>query len=193
MGHATDFLIAKNKDEIMEKAIDFACLNTDRRENPSGSYHNRLDILDSVVYADWDEAVEKAEELRKLRENYNDFAIPFYSLIKKEPTKAILDLDRRIEERREKRKEYEEKTAVYNLKANFIGCKDCGSKINREYLKRGNRCPVCGKDLRSDYILEKIEKDSEKILELYKKRQELEKKNSKRGEINWLVKVEVHC
>lgn len=193
MGHATDFLIAKNKDEIMMKAIDFAFYNTDRGENPSGRYHNRLDILESVVYNDWDEAVEKANELTKLRGSYNDFAIPFYSLIKKEPTKAILDLDRRIEERREKRKEYEEKTAVYNLKANFIGCKHCQSKINREYLKRSNYCPVCRKDLRSDYILEKIEKDSEKILELYRKRHELEKKNSKRGEINWLVKVEVHC
>ena len=109
MGHATDFLIAKKKEEIMEKAIDFAFFNVDRGENPSGSYHNRLDILEGTIYADWDEAVEKAEELTRLRGDYNDFAIPFYSSIKKEPTKAILDLERRIEERRENEKSMREK------------------------------------------------------------------------------------
>lgn len=48
MGHCTDYIVVDKKKDIMGVAQDFAFYNTDRHENPSGRYHNSLDVLESV-------------------------------------------------------------------------------------------------------------------------------------------------
>lgn len=84
MGYCTDYIVVDKKKDIMGVAQDFAFYNTNRRENPSGSYNNVLDILEGTVYEDFDSANLKASELETIRGSYNDFAIPFYSSVKQE-------------------------------------------------------------------------------------------------------------
>ncbi len=193
MGHCTDYIVVDKKKDIMEVAQDFAFYNTDRYENPSGRYHNSLDVLEGTVYEDYDSACMKAEELEVVRGSYNDFAIPFYESIKQEPTKQMQNLTKRLEKIIEDKCEYDDKHSIKNLSSKLITCKHCESKLAKDFLQRNNRCPVCGKDLRSQYILDRIKKYDEDYKKIDKQLFELQKKRNKKGPIKWLVKVEVHC
>ena len=192
MGHCTDYIVVDKKKNIMGVAQDFAFYNTDRYENPSGRYHNSLDVLEGTVYDDYDSAYEKALELERLRGSYNDFAIPFYSSVKQKPTKQMGNIEKRMEKIIVDKKEYEEKHSIKSLSSKLVTCKHCESKLAKDFLKRNN-CPVCGKDLRSQYILDRIKKYDEDYKKLNKQLTEIKKKRNKKGPIKWLVKVEVHC
>lgn len=192
MGHCTDYIVVDKKKDIMGVAQDFAFYNTDRYENPSGRYHNSLDVLEGTVYDDYDSAYEKSLELERLRGSYNDFAIPFYSSVKQEPTKQMENIEKRMEKIIIDKKEYEEKHSIKSLSSKLVTCKHCESKLAKDFLKRNN-CPVCGKDLRSQYILDRIKKYDNDYKKLNKQLTEIKKKRNKKGPIKWLVKVEVHC
>ena len=192
MGHCTDYIVVDEKKDIMEVARDFAFYNTDRYENPSGRYNNILDVLESTIYEDYDDAYLKASELERSRGSYNDFAIPFYSSIKQEPTKQMLNIEKRMDKIIVDKEEYNKKHSIKNLSSKLITCKHCESKLAKDFLKRNN-CPVCGKDLRSQYILDRIKKYDDDYKKLNKQLTEIEKKRNKKGPIKWLVKVEVHC
>ena len=60
MSHAIDYIVVDKKKDILPAAEDFAFYNVDRYENPSGSYHNVLDVLELTVYPDYDTAYKKS-------------------------------------------------------------------------------------------------------------------------------------
>ncbi len=179
MGHCTDYIVVDNKKDIMGAAQDFAFYNTDRYENPSGRYHRKIDVLESTVYEDYDSACTKADELSVTRGSYNDFAIPFYESIKQEPTKQMQNLSKRLEKIIKDKCEYDEKHSIKNLSSKLISCKNCESKLAKDFLK-GNKCPVCGKDLRSQYILDRIKKYDDDYKKVNKQLIEIEQKRNKK-------------
>lgn len=77
-------------------------------------------------------------------------------------------------------------------KSELIGCKCCGSKIARKYLKN-NFCPVCHSDLRPETTLNRIAALKAKADKLHdavlKEETKIAKKN---GNVRWLVKIEYH-
>lgn len=82
------------------------------------------------------------------------------------------------------------------ISAAFIGCKTCGSKLNKEFLLT-NKCPVCGEDLRPKAMLNNIKWHKNKAKEILSERNEelnrLRTKAMKSKEcVRWLVKVEWH-
>lgn len=192
MGHATDYIVVDKKKDILPAAENFAIYNVDRCENPSGSYHNILDVLEGTTYRDYDTAYKKAQELERERGSYNDFAIPFYEEVKQEPTKQMLNLEKRLEKLQDDKAEYEKKHSVKTLSSKLITCKHCESKVAKDFLQR-ETCPVCGEDLRSQYILDRLKKYNEDYRRLSRELRDVEKKRSKKGPVKWLVKVEVHC
>lgn len=98
----------------------------------------------------------------------------------------------RMEKNRADCREYEDKHSVKNKKAEFVSCPECLSKIRRCRL-RSERCPMCGKDLRADYILERIKKYDQDLNELSDKYNEIVKNRKEKCPIRWAFKVEVHC
>lgn len=103
-----------------------------------------------------------------------------------------------------KRKQLEEKlsetykelqeimTASYpkTLASSFIGCKECGSRLSTKHLK-GNFCPVCGNDLRPEYIQKKIVAARNRWKSAEGKLRDYIDKHSKKT-IKWFVKIEYH-
>lgn len=79
----------------------------------------------------------------------------------------------------EKEKKYYEQHKLSNQKAKLLKCKQCGSQINKEYLKCDNTsmvmserkeeylCPCCDADLRSEYIVNKIKEYNIEMAEEY--------------------------
>lgn len=82
------------------------------------------------------------------------FAFRYFSKIDTKEARHIKD---RIENVTKKLNEYWKAHHVKNRKSQLIGCSDCGSKINKEYVKENNCCPVCGSPFYSSTDKTRIE------------------------------------
>lgn len=190
MGHVIDYLTVDKRSDIMKAASAFASRNVDRGENPSGSYHGNMHIHDTPIC----ESYEEAEDMIRQLDTgwYSDHAVRFYDKSSLKPTKQMTALEERKKKLILARDEYKKEHSIQNRKSEFVGCKECRSKISAKHL-RNHFCPVCGKDLWADYILERIKKYNADIKDVEKQYNELQKKQTGKCPIRWLVKVEVHC
>lgn len=114
-------------------------------------------------------------------------------------SKAYLDLQQRSQKAQARYQSLVGAVYASTVKAAFIGCKNCGSKLSRKYILAKNRgvcanfCPVCGADLRPVTTQERIKKAFEAHREILGKMEEEAKRMAKRnGEVRWLVKIEYH-
>ena len=71
-----------------------------------------------------------------------------------QPNEEIL-LKRKIEALDERIRTYQDKHSIKRLQSEFIGCKNCGSKLARRLLIKED-CPVCHADLRSKTTVETL-------------------------------------
>lgn len=79
-----------------------------------------------------------------------------------------------------------------NFKAQFVGCRKCGSKLNKDYI-RLNRCPVCGGEMRSDTELKKIARLKAKAEAASAAREAEERAQGRKSKnVFWAVKIEYH-
>lgn len=134
---------------------------------------------------------DSAQELiaKRDRKWYDQLAVRYY-----EPERGFND--KKLEELHRKTAvaltAYREKDCVWakGLKAEFVGCKKCGSKIKREYINT-NRCPVCHAELRPETTLNAVKAAETK----WKKAQAAENSyrldHSKKS-VMWMVKIEYH-
>lgn len=147
--------------------------------------------------------LEEAEEYIEKHDDgcYDQLAVKFKSVPKVELKSSTLErLQKQIKSYEDKIVEFDQKHSVATLKAEFITCPQCKSKLAKEWLvKRGHnhRCPICGQqDIRAEYIAETINGYKEKIREWQKQLKAEEKKLAekldKKATIKWLVKIEYH-
>ena len=191
MSHAVEYATVSKKSDVMKEAKDFAYYNVDRIENPCREYHGDMTIVESKIC----DSVEDADEYLKDKfdhHDYRDGAVRFHDLKAVQPTKKMLDLQRRISENYKAKEEYLNKNVVQNRESKSITCTCCGSRLTLSYL-HGQRCPLCSTDLRSATVQNRIKKFDSDQKKLNKEYAEAEKKLKSKAPIKWRVKVEVHC
>jgi hypothetical protein len=139
------------------------------------------------------ETVDEADEFIKKKDNgwYDDHAVRFKDYSKATKTKKMEEYEAKSKELLQGKKEYISEHLIKNFKAQFVGCPKCGSKLSKEYL-RGNNCPLCGVDMRSKTVLDKINWYDDKIKQYNDKIKAEKKKQSDKAVIKWLVKYEYH-
>ena len=76
------------------------------------------------------------------------------------------------------------------LKAEFVGCRHCGSKMRRTLIK-SNKCPVCYEDLRPESSIKALGNALHKYKKAQAARNSYECDHSEK-EVKWLVKIEYH-
>ena len=88
--------------------------------------------------------------------------------------------------------------AFLGAKSEYVGCKECGSKLKRSLLKKTN-CPLCGRNLLSETDTTRLMNAHDRIVNAQKKQKEFIGKEQKKAEkaaknrkVRWLVKVEYH-
>lgn len=190
MGHAIEYFTTDNRSEIMNIAEEFAWCNVDRMENHSGSYHGNMHIHDNIICESYNEAFKKIEALD--RGFYDDHAVQYKDKDSLPPNKSMLVLKERMNKNRKDKEAYAEAHSLKNRKSAFIGCPECGSKLSLKYL-RYYKCPLCNKDLRPDYVVERLKKYDEDWEELKEKYYEVVRNRKDKCKTMWLIKVEVHC
>ena len=174
----------------MRAAERFASRNVDREENPSGSYHGNMHIHDSPICESWEDAKGRIEGWDTGW--YSDHAVQYKDKSSLKPTKAMEALQEKHKKLIYARDTYKKEHSLKNRKSELVGCKKCGSKVAVAYIG-SHYCPVCGKDLWADYILERIKKYNADIKSVEEQMNEMKKKQTGKCPIKWLVKVEVHC
>lgn len=190
MGMSATIITAETKEQIIRAAEEFAYYNTDRQENYNGSYHGDL-TFKNITFEDIEEA---KEYLEKSHERYRDIAVQ-YKAYSKVSNKSIEKQEKRIKELSEDLQSFSSKPHFANHSSKLVSCKHCESKINSEFLKHTNFCPVCRKDLRPQSTLDRIKSKQDKITELNKKLK-LDKKNVQKKakyKVKWAALVSVHC
>lgn len=148
----------------------------------------------------YDEVCDDYESAKEFISNhdkgwYDQLAVKYRHFDKPLSSKKLAELNVQISETRQKLRELDGKVAFKEFKAQFISCKNCGSKLNKDYIKR-NTCVLCGYDMRSDTTKSTIARLAEKTKTLEKAIQEEEKKLAqkkiKEAKEYWLVKIEYH-
>lgn len=139
------------------------------------------------------ENVSAAHEYIKERDHefYGGYAVRYYDFSNVKDPKKVAELEDKILKTMASKRAFAEAHSVKKQKAAFVGCPKCGSRLSRERM-RGNDCPLCWTDLRSESTLKKLASYDERIKEYNSKIDQERLKNKKYAKVMWLVKFEYH-
>lgn len=146
-------------------------------------------ICPQKIFNSYEEAENALEDRRsEWSRNYTGY-VAFRDIDSVKESKQLMELKKKIDTEREKEIRYGLDNNVKDQKADYIGCRKCGSKINKSYIQ-ANRCPVCDFDLRSDTFKKRMAGYQEKIDKLMKELNEEKKKNAAKAPVKYLVMYE---
>ena len=162
----------------------------DLEEFPNmGDYIMPIKIITNNVFDSVEDARDYCyDNYAKWGRNYN-VMVAFRDRLSAKETKKIKDLKNRIDLEEKKKIKYVNDHTVSTFKSKFIGCHNCGSKVNKEYIKN-DRCPICHSDLRSKTTKQTIKRYENNIKNLKKKIDDEVKKQSKSFPDKYLIVYE---
>lgn len=134
---------------------------------------------------------EAARELIGKRDKgwYDQLAVRYYESEQMQ-SKKLSELRQKIRDTYDEYMRRDREIWAEGVKAEFVGCKACGSKLSRVHIKR-NRCPVCGADLRPASTLKSVETAKAKWEKASLAVKKYIATHSKK-KVMWLVKIEYH-
>ena len=197
MGHAIEHYTFSEKTSkgLITAELDERVSAATWEESGGSGLVNPIRWIDKV-FPDYESALAYIQEIDKVW--YEQIAVKFKQSEPVKPTKKLQEMKMKL---RELQQEYEvasSKVVAADFKSDFVGCKNCGSKINREYI-RSNSCPVCKFDMRSDTIKSNLTRMKERMVKLKNEIKEEESKlrakqasKDKKAAVYWLVKIEYH-
>ena len=191
MGHNIQyrtFPINTTKEEMFQRRSGRIRSEGDRdpAEGYLLSHDNGFTLHKDKIYDCWDDAKEAIDRYAR-GGFYDDHGVLYKEA--SEPSKAMQDLDRRIQETQKKKRDFYNSHLPNRVKAEFVGCPECKSKIAKIHLKT-HYCPVCRKSMLPKSTKERLQGYDAKVKDLEAKYKDLERKQ--KGEVFWLVKLEFH-
>lgn len=190
--HLIQFIEIEKKRNIRKEVSEWFCKNDEYAHSPDDYPQERLIIRDQTVFDSYQDASDYLDEAVNSVARYKDLAIPFHDGRDATTSKKLEDVRSRIVKNENARNEYIAKNDIHNRKSKSVTCPCCDSRLTLSYL-RIQKCPLCGTDLRSPTVLNRIQKFADDDKKLRKMEADEERKLSKKGPIKWLVKVEAHC
>lgn len=184
-----------DKRKIQEQWDNYA-VTENRQEGCSGIYPIRW--IDNKIYVSQEEAEFAIKDL----DNgwYDCLAVKFYDRKASESTytKAYQNMLKTQGLYKEAYYNVTDKAReeFFSCKSEYVGCKECGSRLKRALLKQA-KCPLCGASLLSNTMQNRIngakkrlENINEKCDKQYKR--ECDRIKPDKASIKWLLKVEYH-
>ena len=152
-------------------------------------YCSNLTLHENKIYDSRDQAQEAINGF----DNgwYDDHAVLFRDLDSVKESREIINIKERLKKTQVAKTEYIRANPVTNRSSEFIGCKNCGSKLSRTHL-RANNCPLCGNDLRSPTVLSRIKAYDAKIDKLQSELTAAKLRQKDNADVCWLQKIEYH-
>lgn len=194
MGHAVEYLHFKTT--LSRSVIVSECNRYCEKESDSGGLYEPIQFLNKVFNSET-EALDYMNTLSM--GDYAQYAVQYYEL-KYKASKSLQDKQAKYQDLKNKygqlsmSRHYTPET----VKSEFIGCKQCGSRLAVKYL-RSNHCPLCNADLCPKTTLDRLaamEKNMEELKQQIKQLAIAENakaaKAAKNCESYWLVRLEYH-
>lgn len=153
-----------------------------------GGLYEPINWRSDKIYESYEKAYERVMDCKN---NYEQVAVQYYDLEGVKETSKLKQLRERLRDASNELQLAKSKVHYKDVKSNFITCKHCMSKINREHLK-SNRCPVCYSDMRPQSVLDTLKKKEQKIKKLEKELYTERLKFKNKAKVRWLVKIEYH-
>lgn len=144
---------------------------------------------------------EKAHDYIKSHDRgwYDSLAVKFYYFSREAAkSKSYVALQEKYTAAYAKWRERDSDICLSHQKADYVGCKNCGSRLNRAMLIQrfrtdANFCPICRADLRSPTVLQSIVAAKARCEAIEKQLAVEQEKAAKAAKnIKWLVKIEYH-
>lgn len=185
MGHGITMLSFKEstpKENITTEVQRYVC----------NKEHSRLEYpirwLDPIC-SDYEEADSYIRE----HDNgwYDNLAVRYREPAANATTEKLKTLEAKRHELTGKIRAIEDDIPAKKFKAQLVTCKQCGSKINKDYLK-SNFCPLCRTDMRSQTVQDNLKRLRARREEVDKQIRAERSKLAESGTIHWLVKFEYH-
>lgn len=186
--HLVQYITVEKKRNIRKEVSDWFASKCEYASS-SKDYTNDLTIHNDRVFDSLQEAITFMDN--HYASAYDDHAISFHDGSYVSPSNKLKNIQERITKNDQARSNYIFNTKIQNHKSKSITCSCCGSRLTLSYVK-GQKCPVCNTDLRSQSVLKRIKKFDETGKTLHELERKEEMKLSKKGPIKWLVKVEAY-
>lgn len=181
-----------NKRSVQDEWDHYAAME-DWQEGCSGVSPIRW--LENEICDSYEEAEDRIEKLD--RGWYDCLAVKYRETEPVRTSKARETAGKRVNQAQEHYNNLKKKVNddFFACTSEFVGCKECGSKLARKRLNKPT-CPLCGRNLLSETATTRLMNAHDKIIEAQERQQECikadEKRAKKTGKLRWLVKVEYH-
>lgn len=199
MGHMVEYGIFTDDErragEVAAWADECYADGHDWQEDPSGEFPDRIEFSPRPPFETESDAREWLEETGRNGFYYSG-GVRFVDPSGIPATKKVEAARDRAARLRREVAETEAHPHFEGRAAALIGCRTCGSKIARDYLK-GNRCPACRADMRPKSVLDALAAKRARLAEAEKAEREAERdfarSVAKKAPVKWLVRIEYHC
>lgn len=177
------FPVSESKEKISAEINEYVCEESDSHGG----------LYSPIKWIDYNAGTREQAEAyidRIDTGSYGQYAVKF---TEPKETKKIADLQTKRTEAYKKYSVANDELHCEKVTSEFIGCKECGSKLARKHL-RSNFCPLCRADLRSPTELKRIKSLKDAVDKADKALRVAEEEQAKKGgNEKWLVKFEFHC
>lgn len=188
MSHNIDYFIYPehiDRKKVQAELDDYVA-HIDWQEGCQGLF-TPIRWINGKVFADRNEAEKYINRIDN--HNYDQIAVQFYDHECK-PDDKYKELQAKADEAYKEFTRREHILYAQTVTSTFIGCKKCGSRLVRTYLK-SNLCPVCQTDMRPDHMKKSVEAARSKWNRARDTSVDYLKKKAKKR-VMWLVKIEYH-
>lgn len=177
----------ENVDRAQVKAeLDHFVSMEDWQEGCSGLYRP-IRWIETVICDDYEKAVEYIANAD--RGDYDNVAVRYYNFLPYFDAKSN-ELQDKKDKAYKKYRDAENVVYPKTVKAAYITCKVCGSKLSRVKLT-GNYCPFCKNNLCPDSHKEKVKAAKDRFIKASENLRKYVRSKAKK-EVLWLVKFEYH-
>lgn len=187
MGHQINMItVEKNVDrKSVELNANEEAMHEGWLEGSSG-LDSKIIWREDLVFDSYKQAVKFVEK-ESNKTDYLQIAVLFKEA---KETKTMKNKKAQADKAFKELEDLKKEDFFKNRKSKTVACPHCESKVNVTYV-RYNKCPVCGTDLRSKSVKDRIENKRKKVNQLYDELEEM-RKNTKNYTLKWLVKYEYH-
>lgn len=177
-------MIVENKN-VDRKLVELNA-NEEAMHNSSSDLSGKIEWREDLIFDSCNQA-EKFIKEESRKKSHLQMAVLFKDL---KMTKALENKKDQIVKTFMEWENLKKKDYFKNIKSETIVCPHCKSKVNVDYVKF-NECPVCGTNLRSKSVEDRIKNKRIELDKLYDELEEIQK-DPNNQELKWLIKYEYH-
>lgn len=170
----------KSKSDILESINNVISMVTNKKIS-------KINWINDSICKNYEDASASLKTI--INSEYDAFAVRYLKVAKVRRSKELEDLEQKYNTVFGELRKLSEMNYVKGLKINYVTCKNCGSKLKKEYVYR-DYCPLCGECLLPKAYQNKLKSTERKLKQIEEElNKEKERLRMESNKVEWLVLV----